>query len=342
MASLYVVEQGAKLTCTGHRLVVEKDGQALQVVPMIKVSEVIVFGNVSLTTPAMKRLMEEGKDVVFLTTAGRYCGRLVGPETRHGQLRLVQYQRLQDGAFKLRLAQGFVQGKVHNMRAHLERRDRAGGSRAVSVALVELEALEARALRTQNLHSLRGVEGTASRQYFGTLRTLLAAEWGFTGRQRRPPPDPVNALLSFGYTLLHQIVQGMVQMVGLDPYLGFLHEPSYGRPSLALDLMEEFRPVAVDPLVLRSVMEGALTRADFEVSDDPERPVRLTEAGCRTFLRLFEEHLQRPFLHPRDGEQTTLRRCFEGQVRELARVLEGRQEAYRPFLVPCGVRGGDA
>ena len=332
MPPVYVTEQGAKLRITGRRLVVGKDGKDLAVVPLVKVSEVVLFGNVALTTPAIKTLLKRGVDVVFLQRDGRYCGRLVGPPTKYGDLRRWQYARVEDAGYRLRAAQAIVRAKLHNCRTLLMRYNRSLEDSDVGEAIARLKELIARVGRTTQTSSLMGVEGRGAALYFGVFKRLFKGDWLFEKRVRRPPTDPLNVLLSFGYTLLGHAVESAVLTVGLDPYLGLLHTTAYGRPSLALDLIEEFRHIVVDSVVLRACNQGLIAPDNFALQDDPQRPVLLDDEGRKRFLREWETRLETTFQHPLTREQVTYRRCFEIQAREMARALrEG--ETYRPFTV---------
>jgi CRISPR-associated protein Cas1 len=336
MATLYVVEQGAEISCDGERLEVRRAGELLGSAPLIKLDDVVIFGNVGLSTPAIKRLLDRGIDVTFLTVEGRYHGRLVGQVTAHVALRQAQYARAASEAWALRMAQACVEGKLRNQRAVLQRfaRNRA---HAPSEALAAAEALDgylARVGRTTQISSLLGVEGSATARYFSGLRSLLDAQWNFEARRRRPPTDPVNVLLSLGYTLLAHRALGAVQATGLDPYLGCLHKLDYGRPSLALDLMEEFRPILVDSLVLRVCADGRLTPQDFAPGAE-ERPIVLSDDGKRRFLAAFEERMNTEVTHPLGADSGPGRvrylRCLELQARRIAQVVRGTAEAYIPF-----------
>jgi len=337
MATMYVVEQGAELVCKGERLVVQRDKEELGSVPLVKIDDVLVFGNVSLSTPAIKRLLDRGIDVTFLTVYGRYHGRLIGEVTAHVALRRAQYRYADNAEHTLQLAQTFVLGKLANARALLRRfaRSRAEVPAEVTAAADDLGAAIERVGRTTALSALLGVEGSATARYFGGIRALLAPEWTFAKRQRRPPPDPVNVLLSLGYTLLTHKVLGAVQAVGFDPYQGFLHQLDYNRPSLALDLVEEFRPLLVDSLVLRCCSDGRVTREDFTATNDPQRPIALSDAGKRRFVTAFEERMRTEATHPNGAGnapgKVTYLRCLELQARCLARTVQSG-EPYTPLI----------
>jgi CRISPR-associated protein Cas1 len=336
MPTLYVIEQGAEIGCDGERIEVRRAAEVLAAVPLIKITDIVVFGNVGLTTPAIKRLLDRGVDVTFMTVEGRYHGRLIGEATAHVALRQAQYARAADPAWALRQAQAVVDGKLRNQRALLHRftRNRASPPAEAEAAADALTDYIARVGRTTRIPALLGVEGSATACYFGGLRSLIGPDWNFSARQRRPPADPVNVLLSFGYTLLANKVRGAVQSAGFDPYLGFLHQLDYGRPSLALDLMEEFRPLLIDSLVLRVCGDGRITAEDF-TPGDAARPVVFGDAGKRRYLAAFEERMRTEATHPLGADsgpgKVSYLRCLELQARQLARAVRGQDEVYTPF-----------
>ena len=333
MPPLYVVEQGAKIQKESRRLVVTKDDAVLQSVPLIKVEQVLIFGNVTITTPALVTLMHHGIDVVFCDQYGHYRGRVVGEMSGHSQLRRLQYRRVDDAAFALKTARAITHAKLHNTRTLLLRYRREWAGREIEPAIERLTELLQQVERVRSLNSLRGVEGAGAAAYFGIFRHLLRRPgWDFRGRVRRPPGDPINVLLSFGYTLLVRYIESAVAAVGLDPYLGFLHGDAHNRPSLALDIAEEFRCVVVDSVVLRCVNGGLIRPENFSRQDDAARPVLLDEAGRNTFIREFETRLAASLTHPLTDEQVTYRRCFELQAREMARAIQSGT-TYRPLTV---------
>ncbi len=331
MAVLYVVEQGATLRKSGERLVVTKDGETLASVPTVKIEQVVLFGNVQITTPAIVHLLLTGTDAVFLSESGRYDGRLLSSESGHGELRQRQLRLIDDAARALPIARQLVLAKLVNQQTLLRRYGRSRAERTLAELIGELDDLVARVPRTQQLSSLMGIEGKGGALYFAGFKLLLRQDLGFTQRVRRPPRDPVNALLSFGYTLLAYAIQSAVQTVGLDPYLGFLHAPASSRPSLVLDLMEEFRTAVVDDLILQLLNHHELTMADFvTVEDDPERPVLLTDASRRRFLAAFETRLHPRAVTGEDGPGG-YRRLFEASARQIARIALGEQTEYRAW-----------
>ena len=336
MPTLYLIEQGATLSLDGERLLVSRDDTPLTTVPLMKVDDVLLYGNVAISTPALKRLAERGVALTFLTVRGRFQGRLIGATAPHAQLRRAQYRHADDDRRRLIMARLHVSGKIRNARAVLQRlaRNRAEPPPETQRAAEKLGQHLTRAASAPSVERLLGAEGAAAARYFRGLLPLFAPEWDFTHRNRRPPTDPVNVLLSFGYTLLTHKAIGAVEAVGLDPYVGTLHTVDYNRPSLALDLIEEFRPFLVDALVVRICGDGRLTPEDF--APDVAGGLRLSEPGVRRFVAAFEERMRTEALHPdgadgRPGRVTYLR-CIELQARRMARVMsDGR--AYEPFGV---------
>jgi CRISPR-associated protein Cas1 len=338
MPTLYIIEQGSTLTIDGERLIVEREGVQISAVPLVKVSDVIIFGNSTLSTPALKRLLDRGIELSFLTLRGRYQGRLVGMATPHVGLRREQYRRADDDAWALTQAQRIVEGKLRNCRALLQRfaRNRSSVDPEVPATISALGDLIARVPRTTRITALLGVEGSATARYFRGLRALFDPEWRFQDRNRRPPTDPVNAALSLGYTLLQHKILGAVQTVGFDPYLGFLHQPDAHRPALALDMMEEFRPLIIDSLVLRCCSDGRLSQDDFSTGDaDSPYAVRMSDDAKRRFITAFEERLRVTLTHPEGADrgpgEVDYLRCFELQARRLARAVRGG-EPYAPLV----------
>jgi CRISPR-associated protein Cas1 len=334
------------------------EGVKLDAVRPEELAQCVVMGNVSLTTPAVQALLRAGTDVVFLTRSGRFLGRLSNGLACHVELRRAQFRAFEDPQRALDLARRFVTGKIENQRRLLRRHQKRKPSDNVAVALGRLRRSLAAVEGAGDLDALRGVEGAAAAAYFGCLGALITAPGiVFERRLRRPPPDPVNVLLSFGYTLLGNLVHAAVETAGLDPYLGCLHAPRQGRPSLMLDLVEEFRPVMVDSAMLRAVNTRAVKPSDFvclsdegdeverqwerdafEVADDPdaeppERPILFTRLGVKKWLSVWERRLNdRVYYHPR-GLRLPLREVIRAQVYLLARHLEG-EGAYDSFLMP--------
>jgi len=333
MSVLYLAEQGATLRKHGDTLLVSKNGQDLEEIPASKVGQVVIFGNVNITTPAIKYLLKNGIDCAFCSSAGKYHGRLFSTESKFGQLRRSQYKAVMDENLKLSMAIQFIKGKFTNQRAFLLRYRRRGQETEVSRAIAALESALGTVNTVGDLDSLLGLEGYIGAMYFDTLGSLLKQDLGFTGRVKRPPTDPVNSMLSLGYTLLVYDAQAAIRTVGLDPFLGFLHSTQYSKPSLALDLIEEFRTIIVDSIVLRLVNNGVLKREDFSMQIGFGGMVLLKQEALRTLIKQYEERMLTEVIHPVSNIKVNYRRCLELQARQVARVMTQKQNQYEPFLV---------
>jgi CRISPR-associated protein Cas1 len=333
MPVLYLTEQGATLRKDSGTFLVTKDQKVLQKVPASKVEQVVIFGNVNITTPVIHYLLSEGIDCVFCSNTGRYHGRLISTESKFGLLRQAQFQAVSNLDMRTRVAKQVVKGKLLNSRTMLMRylREEQSGdlTSVVDAVRQSIEKLEVAA----DVGTVRGIEGYGGALYYNAFKSLLKQDLGFRARVRRPPRDPVNSLLSFGYTLLVYDIQAAIRTVGLDPFLGFLHSTEYSKPSLALDIMEEFRPIIVDSIVLRIANTRALTNEHFELSTERTGMVRMKQEAIKTFLEHYEGRVQTIVIHPVANNRVTYRRCFELQARQIARIVTGQQETYKPLLV---------
>jgi CRISPR-associated protein Cas1 len=244
MHALAISEQGTTVHADGDTLALRRGESVLRRVRVGELDQVLLFGGVDITSRAMALLLRREIDLVLLTQNGNFRGRLCGRGSKNVQLRLTQYQRSTDPAFCLGVARAIVAGKLQNQRQILLRAQRRLQDNDLAVVLGSLRVLGQRASDCGNLDVLRGLEGQGASLYFGQFGKLIRnPAFQFSTRTRRPPRDPVNALLSFGYAVLGSTAETEVYRCGLDPMLGFLHQSAYGRPSLMLDLLEEFRPL---------------------------------------------------------------------------------------------------
>ena len=352
MATLYLTEQRSFVRKDGDTLVVqipadkEKGTEKRKVrVPLIKVDQVVVTGDSTVSTPALLALLEQKVDICFCSFHGQFRGRLEPGFSKNSLLRIEQHRAHDDPVRSLALARAFVQGKLSNQRTLLLRSNRKRGDGEISRAAASLKGVVGQVATLEPddgppdpsvpqadsaIGTLLGLEGAGGSFYFGAFGRLLNQELGFRRRVRRPPTDPTNALLSYGYVLLMNKVASAIQLVGLDPFVGFLHSSQYGKPALALDLMEELRPIIVDSIVLTVINNHILKVDDFE---EQMGAYRLSESGRRSFLAKFEERLNTEIRHPTFGYKASYRKCLELQVRLLAKTLVGEIPAYPPLLV---------
>ena len=334
--TLYVMTQGAYLHLEGETLVVEIERQKRLQVPLHHLGSVVIFGDIMVSPAALHRCADDGRGVVLLDRYGQFKARLEGPLSGNILLRQAQHRAAATQA--LELARAFVAGKLRNARQIVLRGARDSGNDTDREALRQSERLLASHIRrlpgVATLDEARGVEGDGARVYFSAVRYLIRADtrevFSFERRSRRPPLDRFNALLSFLYTLLVHDCRTAVESVGLDSQLGFLHAVRPGRPALALDLMEEFRPLA-DRLALTLINRGQLTEKDFEAR--PGGAVYLAETGRKTVLAAYQQRKQEEIGHALLQQPAPVGLLPHVQARLLARALRGDVEGYLPFLM---------
>ncbi|MEU5524509.1 CRISPR-associated endonuclease Cas1 [Streptomyces sp. NPDC047860] len=330
-STVYVTEPGSSLRTKGNRLRVMRRDEQLLGVPLNRVRQVVCATPATLTSPFLRRALEQGIDVVLTEEDGEFLGHLTGPYGSDVELRHAQHRLADKGPAKLDLATAFVVGKLANMRTCLLRAARDG--RLESAEPVAARLLEARkaALTAVSPAALMGIEGAASRDHFAPIGAILGPGWSFTHRRRRPPPDPVNAMLSFGYTLLTREAVTALELAGLDPAVGYLHEMRRGRPSLALDLVEEFRPLIVDHLVIGVCTSGRVSPSGFTVDESGDKGWRMDRETLRTFLAAYERRMLTAAHHPTAGRRVSYRTALTVQARHLADVIADRTPAYTPI-----------
>ncbi len=335
---LYVDEQGCAIKKTGERILVVKENEILRDIPLIHLGQVVISGNVNLTTPAMQTLLHEGIPVVFLSAYGRYHGALTPQVSRNSLLRSAQHRVASSEAQCLALSKAFVYGKLMNMRTMLQRRKWQATDTTDSALeplltnIKAIQAMEKRIGKSTELSELLGIEGNASAAYFGAFNFMLKEEMGFDfqRRSRRPPADATNALLSFAYSLLTADIISAIQTVGLDPYVGFFHQIKYGKPCLALDLMEEFRPIIADSVVITLINNRRIKPTDFTQSHGGWY---LKDHCRKVFYAAYETRKNETITHPLFKYKLTFRRAMELQVRLLAKYLTGELDQYTPLTV---------
>ncbi|MEO7330991.1 MAG: CRISPR-associated endonuclease Cas1 [Minicystis sp.] len=327
---VYVQEQGARVSLEGDRLILKGRTLGRVEARLANTSQVSLLGNVQITTQALRALLARDIPLSFFTSGGFYLGRASGHDSNNVELRLAQHRAATDPAVCLGLARGLVASKIRNSRTLLRR----NLSEPDPVVVFELEQLARKSEQAASLESLLGLEGSAARAYFKAFSGMLKgdeavhATFDMEGRNRRPPRDPINALLSLAYALLAKDFTVVLGMVGLDPLLGFFHQPRFGRPALALDLMEEFRPLVADSVVLGAINTGVITGEDFVRAAGS---TALKPAGRKRFLLAYERRMDQLVTHPVFGYRISYRRVLEVQARLLGRMLLGELASYPAF-----------
>lgn len=324
---VYVLEPGARAGLSGEVLEIRTDAGVMAQTPLIDIGSLSLFGNAHISSQAMRAVLLRDIPVFYLSYGGWLSGWARSVNDHSLDLRVAQHEVAKDDARCLPVARAFVAGKIRNQRTMVRRAlgDKAKGT------LQAMSLLHHRSERASSSEELLGLEGAAAKSYFEALGEMLSVATGFevNGRNRRPPTDPVNAMLSFGYAMLSKEALAAVLAVGFEPGLGFYHRLRPGRPSLALDLMEEFRPLIVDSTVLTLVNTREIRSSHFERRG---RAIVLTSEGRKTFIGAIERRMRSSIAHPTFGYQVTYRRALNVQARLLARAIQGDIPAYPAFI----------
>jgi len=319
--NLYLTEQGCVIRKTGKRLIVEKEGQELLEIECFKLDTLFLFGNIQVTTQALTQMLANNIELAFLSMSGRLKGQITPPMPKNVLLRMAQYKKSCELETTLSLARTVVSGKIENGRRFLARHHRNRPEVGFDRLVRQMEEDLVKVRKADSMASLLGLEGDSARAYFRGITLACTGSMSFTGRKRRPPPDPVNALLSFGYTLVATEIASLLDAMGFDPYIGLFHQPHYGRASLALDLLEEFRTDAVDRLTLNLVNRNVLSYRHFHDLTTEGKGFRLTRDGLRIFFSAYEKHLRAEIPCTVPKRRSTLRAAFRFQAHQLAKTL---------------------
>ncbi len=324
---LVVQKPGAQIGVSGEELVVKLKDEVLRTLPGNQVRAIYCYGAIQLTAQAVSTCLDLGIDVAYFSPAGRYLGALCGLPASGVDARRGQYRLFELAGVRLQLAKEAIRAKIHNQRVMLMRNGE------VPERILQMMAGFRDATATaRDLTELLGIEGSAAALYFEQFESMLKKreDWKFDwrGRNRRPPRDPVNALLSLGYSMLAKELTGVCHAVGLDPFLGFMHQPRYGRPALALDLMEEFRPLIADSVAISVVNRGELGPEDFIRSANG---TFLNDRGRKVFWEAWFRRLDTEVSHPEFAYKMAYRRMLEVQARQLWRFVRGEAAGYHGF-----------
>ncbi len=324
---LYVTEQGTRIGISKGRVTISQQKDILKEVRLIDVSQAAIYGNVQISSQAIRAMFERQIPVCWFSYGGWFQGIAHGLPSKYVDLRRRQVAIAAQAG--LPIAQKMVEGKIRNSRTFLRRNSRND----VKDILAQLKTAVDQISETERIESLLGIEGTAARLYFSGFSSMLKDSglgvFDFNGRNRRPPRDPINCLLSFGYSLLTKDLTAVAIAVGFDPYLGVFHKPRFGRPALALDLAEEFRSLIVDSVVINVINNGEIKKNGFVIR---AQGVALTQQGRRSFISAYERRLDQEVTHPIYGYRITYRRVLEVQARMLGAHLLGEIPEYVPFM----------
>lgn len=330
MSALYLKEQGAYVQKSGERLIVTKKGQTLLDIPVFQVDNIAVIGNVQITTQALHMLMQNGVDVSYFSRSGKYLGSTAAESAKNIFLRFEQYQCFMDEERRMEIARTIVDGKIRNQINMISRHNWAGTEYDWHADIDRMEQLRQTIPNRMDSHGLMGTEGVCSHIYFGAFGKMLTCSYrkeahAFRGRNRRPPRDPVNVILSLAYTFLTREMCSLLEAESFEPYLGFLHGIRHGRKSLALDLVEEFRQPVIDRLVLLLFNKQMISMYDFEDGEDGR--VILNEEGYRKFCFEYERWMNGQI---KTSKEPSFRSCFKKQVASFRKMIQVG-EKYVPY-----------
>ena len=335
MTSIYLTEDGSHLTLKDNRIVIKKSSDILKEISLEKVDNIVLVGNISMTSPLSIELLEREIPVNWLSSTGKFYGRLE-PTTRVNITRQrEQFRRSDDVDFSLKLSKAFISGKIKNCQVVLRRYNRNFDYDEVQENIEELKRYVIKISEAESVEQLLGYEGNSAKIYFSSLGKMVKEEFKFDKRTRRPPKDKFNCLLSFGYTLLLYEIYTAIVNKGMNPYCSYLHKIRSGHPALASDLIEEWRPTIVDSLVMNLVQMKIITEEHFLPQDESTGGVFLTKEGLKIFIRKFEERLKQhnSYLSYVDYP-LSFRESLQFQVGSLVKAVEENEaEIYRAVLI---------
>lgn len=331
--TLYVVEQGALVGLRAGRIVIRHEGKEKQTLPIHRIDQMHLSGNQLLSTALLRSCRDEGIEVFVSDLPGKCDLRIddlsgIGIDTLGGQFHSQEKPEL-----LLETARHIVQGKIANSRTVLRKANLRRQNEDLSALDLPLRQLQEAALRSATLDGLRGIEGGAARLYYQGFSALIAPRWAWPGRSRRPPRDPVNALLSYGYGVLYRNVLAALHGVHLNPYIGIYHQRRPGHPALASDLMEEFRAPIIDRLVLNLLLDPNTQESDFETRPDSDYACRIQPSLRKRLIQSFEDRLNSAIQNPINGESSDYRRIITFQAQQLAQLFQGKTPHYQAFTI---------
>lgn len=340
MKTVYVTEQGSFLIKKGKEILVKKESTVLARLKLHQIDQVVLFGNVNITTPVVHLLLKEGVEIIFLTAGGRWLGKITSTHSKNIELRKLQFEKAKDENFKREITEEIVRAKLENQKEMLRRLQLWEGKGKFNHSISQINQLIS-TLKGKNIKSLRGYEGRGSAIYFSAIKLYLQNKnINFEGRQFYPPPDEFNSLLSFLYTLLLNTVLNFILVHSLEPMLGNLHVEEYGKPSLALDLMEEWRPAVADYIALRLIRNGRISSGDFYfpekenppypdmLEDFRDLPVVLRKETIKKVVAAFETRMREKMNF--QEKKFCVKDIIENQILNYAKALKG--EKYKGFI----------
>lgn len=331
--TLYVIEQGAFIGIRNNRIVIRHDGKEIRAVPIHHVDQIVLQGNQLLSTALARACRLTNADIFLSTIPGNCDLKIDDLSGRQIALQIAQVDALQKPDRTLLAAKSIVMAKITNGREILRQFNLRRRNAEVDKKVSHLKSLREQASHVESPEALRGIEGAASRRYFDAITHFITPPWKWEGRTRRPPTDPINAVLSYGYGLLYQNILGSIRRSGLTPYLGVYHLPRPGHPALASDLIEEFRAPVVDRIMLSLFLEGKVNPEEFTYDEATGGGCRLQKTLRKKVIEEFEARMNRPFIHPFTRLKTDYRRAIEFQCERYIRFFRGIDDSYEAFRI---------
>lgn len=333
LETLYIHSYGAVLSKQYERFKISTTSGEIQTIPRIHINQIVIYGYVQITTQAMHYCLQEQIPIYLLSKSGRYKGIIDAFTTEPLQLHQLQMKRHQQNDFRLNLSRQFIHAKVHNTRTLLKRSARRHKYPALTQSIHEFTSVLRNTLQAKTLEQLMGYEGTAAKIYFETLKQLFGDDWGFNTREKNPPPDPINALLSYTYTLLFNNIYSLLKMQGLNPQIGLLHNIRTGHPALASDLIEEFRAPIADSIILNLLLNKKISLDDFNWSTHDEHACIIKTAARKLLITTMEKKLASAIIHPSLEKKIDYRRYIAHQARMLKECITNESTDYTALLI---------
>jgi CRISPR-associated protein Cas1 len=329
MHTIYLTDNGLQLKKKSNRILVKKDGKTLEEITILDLKRVLIFGNNQVSTELMRHLASKGIEVAFLSSRGRFKFRMVPETSKNIYLRMAQHERYRDQSFRMSFSKTLIEAKLKNQRSFLVRYQRNRPETNLKNSIESLKNYSRRVERSKTIEEIMGLEGIGSKVYFEAYGKLLLGGFEFSKREYYPPPDPVNALLSFGYMLLFNELGSLLEASGFDVFLGFLHSTKYGRASLATDMMEEFRSPIADRLVIYLINKGAVKPSHFAPQE--KKGIRMNEAARKTFLANYERFMTAFFVDVKSRKRKNYRQIIKERVFDVERTLLNNTD-YTPYV----------
>jgi CRISPR-associated protein Cas1 len=330
MNTLYIEDNGLMLKRISNRIILKKDGKVKEEIPLLDLKRILIFGNNQISTELMRHLASKGIEVAFLSTRGKFYFRLVPEMTMNIYLRMAQHQGYHNMGFRVSWSKTIVEAKLKNQRGLLLRFQRNQPRTDIKEEMEIIKDLLSTVKEKETLDELLGVEGYGSKTFFRAYGKMLQGGFTFTKRQYHPPPDPVNALLGFGYMILFNEIKSLLEAFGFELCLGFLHSIKYGRASLATDLIEEFRSPIIDRLVAYLINLGVIKPDQFTKVSEEE--VKIDEKARRAYVKNYEKFVTTPFVDNRTRKRTTYRQVIRENVSRCEQMLLHNVD-YSPYIL---------